>query len=232
MQTIKIVLIDDERSAREELKRMLQDYPDMEIVGEAANAAEARKVISDLRPDLLFLDIQMPGESGFELLESLGTIPEIIFVTAFDQYALKAFEVSAIDYLMKPVRDERLAKAIEQFRRKQPAKPEPQVFIKDGSSFHLVRWSEVFLIESLDNYARLWFQDKKLLMKTSLNQLETQLDPNLFFRANRAQIIQLRFIEKINPSGGQMQVLLKNKISVEVSTRQAARLKEKILHSH
>ncbi|MDE3253312.1 MAG: response regulator transcription factor [Bacteroidota bacterium] len=232
MPTIRIVLIDDERSAREEMKRMLQDYPDLAIVGEAANAAEARKAISDLHPDLLFLDIQMPGESGFELLESLDSVPEIIFVTAFDQYALKAFEVSAIDYLMKPVRDERLAKAIEQFRRKQVSKPDPQVFIKDGNSYHLVRWSDVFLIESLDNYARLWFNDKKVLMKTSLNQLETKLDPNLFFRANRAQIIQLRFIEKINQIKGQMQVLLKNKTSVDVSIRQAAKLKERTLHIH
>lgn len=230
MQSIKIVLIDDERSAREELKRMLQDYPDLEIVGEAANAAKARKAISELQPDLLFLDIQMPGETGFELLESLDTVPEIIFVTAYDQYALKAFEVSAIDYLMKPVRDERLAKAIEQFRRKQVSKPEPQIFIKDGNSYHLIRWSDVFLVESLDNYARLWFTDKKVLMKTSLNQLETKLDPNLFFRANRAQIIQLRFIEKINQSDGQLQVVLKNKTTVEVSTRQAAKLKERTLH--
>lgn len=232
MQSIKIILIDDERSAREELKRMLQDYPDMEIVGEAANAAEARKAISELQPDLLFLDIQMPGETGFELLESLDTVPEIIFVTAYDQYALKAFEVSAIDYLMKPVRDERLAKAIEQIRRKQLSKPKPQVFIKDGNSYHLVRWSDVFLIESLDNYARLWFNDQKVLMKTSLNQLESKLDPNLFFRANRAQIIQLRFIKKINQSDGQMQVLLINNTTVEVSTRQAPKLKERTLHSN
>jgi two-component system, LytTR family, response regulator len=231
METIKIVLIDDERSAREELKRMLLDYPDMEIVGEAANAAEARKTILELQPDLLFLDIQMPGESGFELLESMDTVPEIIFVTAYDQYALKAFEVSAIDYLMKPVRDERLAKAIELFRRKQLSRPEPQIFIRDGNSYHLIRWNDVFLIESLDNYARIWFRDKKVLMKTSLNQLEPKLDPNLFFRANRAQIIQLRYIEKINQSNGQMQVLLKNNTTVEISTRQAVKLKERTLHS-
>lgn len=232
MKPIKVLLIDDERAAREELKQMLQDYPDMEITGEAANAGEARKAIATLRPDLLFLDIQMPGESGFELLESLETLPELIFVTAYDRYALQAFEVSAIDYLMKPIRDERLAKAIGQVRRKLAAKPEPQVFIKDGNNYHLVRWSDVFLIESLDNYARIWFNDKKVLMKTSLNQLETKLDPALFFRANRAEIIQLRFIEQINTANGQMQVILKNKTMVEVSTRQAAKLKERTLYSN
>jgi two-component system LytT family response regulator len=230
MKGIKILIIDDERSARDELKRMLQSFPEMIIAGEAANAEEARIAIAKLQPDLLFLDIQMPGETGFELLESLSALPMVIFVTAFDEYAIKAFEVSAIDYLMKPIRDERFLKAIEQVRNRHTAKPDPQVFVKDGGTFHLVKWSDVHMVESLDNYARICFGDKKVLLKTSLNQLEEKLDSSTFFRANRAQLINLDFVEMIRNKKGQVLVTLKNNIEIEVSGRQAVKLKNRTKH--
>src|SRR3984885_9094476 len=114
MASITALIIDDERTARVELRRMLADYPAIEVVGEASNADEAEELIRKAKPDIIFLDIQMPGRSGFDLLESLISVPIVIFVTAFDAYAVKAFEVSALDYLMKPVREERFAKAMEQ----------------------------------------------------------------------------------------------------------------------
>ncbi len=231
MKLIKAVLVDDERSAREEVKRMLIDYPDIIVAAEAANANEARKLIKEFHPDLLFLDIQMPGETGFELLESLTEVPMVIFVTAYDQHAIKAFDVSAIDYLLKPIRDERFAKAIELVRNKHLSMPVSQVFIREGDKLHLLRWSEVHLVESLDNYAGIWTGNKKLLMKSSLNQLQEKLDKEGFFRANRAQLINLRYIDQVTYRDAQILAMLTNGISVKISSRQAVKLKEIMRHS-
>ncbi|HMG08010.1 MAG TPA: response regulator, partial [Mucilaginibacter sp.] len=168
---MKVIIIDDERTARDEVKRLLENYSDFEIIGEAKDADEAKLLIKLKQPDLLFLDIQMPEKSGFDLLESLDKVPQVIFVTAFDQYAVKAFEVSAIDYLMKPVREERFAKAIEQVRLKAAnTTADSQIFVKDRQQYHFISWRKVYLIESMDNYARLYFDDKKVFLKSSLNQ--------------------------------------------------------------
>lgn len=227
MKKTRVIIIDDERTARDEVKRLLENYGDFEVIGEARNADEAKTLIELLQPDLLFLDIQMPEKSGFDLLESLDKVPLVIFITAFDQYAVKAFEVSAIDYLMKPVREERFAKAVEQIKlRATNVTAESQIFVKDQHQYHFISWSKVYLIESLDNYARLYFDDKKVFIKSSLNQLEKRLEKGVFFRINRAQIINLHFIDKIRIAPeGRMNILLKTGDVFKVSERQSVKLK-------
>jgi two-component system LytT family response regulator len=227
MKKIRVIIIDDERAARDELKRLLENYPDFEIAAEARNADEAKALIQTLLPDLIFLDIQMPVKSGFDLLESLEKVPQVIFVTAFDHYAVKAFEVSALDYLMKPVRDERFEKAIAQIRLKlaNRAKDE-QIFVKDRQQYHFITWSKVHLIESMDNYARLYFDDKNVFLKSSLNQLEKKLNADIFLRINRAQIINLNFVDKISAmANGQVKLKLKTGGEYEASARRSVKIK-------
>lgn len=229
MKKIKVILIDDERLAREELKRTIASYPDIEVIAEAGNADEAVHLIKKHQPDLIFLDIQMPEKSGFDLLEMLEDVPDVVFVTAFDQYAVKAFEADALDYLVKPVRDERFAKVIEKIRNKLNAAQLPaekQLFVKDGNKCHFIRLSDVFLIESMDNYARLYFEDKKTYLKRSLNQLEETLDTGIFFRINRSQIINTNFISQIHQlPKGKLNITLKTGLLLEVSDRQSVKFK-------
>jgi len=238
---MKALIIDDERLARNELRRLLENFPKVEIVGEAANADEAIKLIEDLQPDLLFLDIQMPGKNGFELLESLDDAhPEVIFTTAYDDYAIKAFEYNALDYLLKPIDLQRLSEAVQrvfdEFDKKREAQTterkvlgeNDQVFIKDGEKCWFVKLGKVRLFESMGNYVRLHFDDQKPLVLKSLNALEERLDGQAFFRANRKHIINLQFIEKIEPwfSGGLLVTLRGNGEKIEISRRQAIRFKE------
>ncbi|BAV06409.1 two component transcriptional regulator, LytTR family [Filimonas lacunae] len=227
MKKITAIIIDDERSARNEIRRLAAGYPYLDIIAEARDAEEAERLIEEMQPDLLFLDIQMPGRSGFELLESLAWGQQVIFITAFDQYAVKAFEVSALDYLMKPVREERFAKAIEQVQQKFAPPGEASVFIKDRNRYYFLPWKEVFLIESMDNYARLSFDDKNVLVKSSLNQLEKRLEVMSFFRVNRAQLINTNFIRQIETlSDGRTQLTLTTGSSVEISERQWVKFKK------
>lgn len=238
---MKAIIIDDERLARNELRRLLENFPKIEIVGEAANADEATKLIEDLQPDLLFLDIQMPGKNGFELLESLDDAhPEVIFTTAYDEYAIKAFEYNALDYLLKPIDLQRLSEAVhrvfDEFDKKREAQTterkvlgeNEQVFIKDGEKCWFVKLGKVRLFESMGNYVRLHFDDQKPLVLKSLNALEERLDAHTFFRANRKHIINLQFIDKIEPwfSGGLLVTLRGNGEKIEISRRQAIRFKE------
>lgn len=203
MKKLRVILVDDERLAREEIKRHLQDYPDVELCGEAEDIDQASALIHEHRPDLLLLDIQMPGGSGFELLESLPDMPEVIFVTAFDQYAVKAFEANALDYLVKPVRTERFAMAIEKVRQRlvpesgYEKQREQQIFVKEGDRMYVVRLNDIYRVESAGNYARIYTDKHKLLIKRSLNQIEKTLDPMLFFRVNRNEIIQLRSVQYV-----------------------------------
>ncbi len=240
---MKTLLIDDERLARAELRRLLANFPNVTIVGEAANADEALPMIEDLQPDLLFLDIQMPGKNGFELLQSLeGKAPEVIFTTAYDDYAIKAFEFNALDYLLKPIELHRLTEAIHRIEEdRRPADDAPtlpkesprqltetdQVFVKDGERCWFVKLEKVRLFESMGNYVRLYFDDQKPLVLKSLNALEDRLEPATFFRANRKHIINLRWVEKIEPwfSGGLL-VTLRGGDKIEISRRQAIRFKD------
>jgi two-component system LytT family response regulator len=228
MKKIRVIIIDDERSARDEIRRLLEDYPDLEVIAEAKDTDEAKVLIEDKHPDLLFLDIQMPEKSGFDLLESLQQVPQVVFITAFDQYAVKAFEISALDYLMKPVRTERFAKTMEQVRLRLAVPGEERIFVKDRNQYHFINWRDVFLVESMDNYARLYFSDKKVFIKSSLIQLEQRLNASDFFRANRAQLINLRFVDQINaPAGGKAQISLTTGDMIEISERQWVRFKNR-----
>ena len=246
MNRIKVLVIDDERLAREELKRHLQQHADFELVGEAADADEAVQRITQLQPDLLLLDIQMPGRSGFELLESLDTIPAVIFTTAFDAYAVKAFEINALDYLVKPIRDERFAMAVNRVKEQVAREQEEQdtreqgtreqdtrvgmqhLFVKEGDRYYMIKTEEISLIESAGNYAKIYFNQQKVLIKKSLNQLEQTLDSAVFFRISRQEIINTGFISQMQAlPNGQLTVQLKNGKTVTVSNRQSARLKNK-----
>ena len=227
MKKLKVLIIDDERNAREEIKKLIGSYPELELAGEAKNADEAKELIESQHPDLIFLDIQMPEKSGFDLLESLDKIPQVIFTTAYDQYAVKAFEVSAIDYLMKPIRDERFAKAMEQIRTRNVLSDDDRIFIKDRNQYHFVSWNKVYLIESMDNYARLYFDDKNVFLKSSLNQLEQKLDEQTFFRTDRAHIININYIDKLTTdNNGKLQLTLKQGNMLDVSERQSVKLKK------
>ncbi len=237
----KVLLIDDERLARNELKKLLQDFPEIEVIGEAANAAEGIEKIESLNPDLIFLDIQMPGKTGFDMLAELDIAPHVIFTTAYDEYALKAFEVNALDYLMKPIEPKRLADAIQKLQLAEEKEiaaslaginrgtltEADQVFVKDGERCWFVKLGEVRLFESVGNYAKVFFGTNKPLILKSLNALEERLDERVFFRANRKHIVNLRMIEKIEPYfNGGLLLDLQGGEKVEVSRRQAVKFKE------
>lgn len=227
MRNIRSLIIDDERGARQELARMLKSYPQVTVLGEAANADEAEQLIRLLKPDLIFLDIQMPGRTGFDLLETLVHVPQVIFVTAFDSYAVKAFEVSAMDYLMKPVREERFKSAMDKTIEKIGVN-DAAVFVKDRSKYRLIKWKDVHLIESVDNYARLFFRQEHVLLKTSLNKLEENPDCERFFRAGRSILFNLDYISSIKKDEEGMFVELKTGNLIRISERQAVKLRSLI----
>jgi two-component system LytT family response regulator len=230
---MRVLVIDDERLAREELKRLLQEHPAMRVVGEADNVGAARKAIDQLQPDLIFLDVQMPDGSGFDLLASLDRAPAVIFTTAYDQYALRAFDVSALDYLLKPVDPERLAlsvlKANAQVKVEPDGRlaPDGKVFIKDGERCWFVALDEIVLLESEGNYTRVYFDQHNPLMLRSLNQMESKLDPQHFMRVSRRQIVNLRCVTGIAPGlAGGLTLTLNGDLKVSMSRRRAAQFRQ------
>lgn len=239
--SIRAIIIDDERLARAELRKLLKDFSEIEIIDEAVNVEEALEKIEQQKPDLIFLDIQMPGKTGFDLLTELDRSPQVIFTTAHHEFALRAFEVNALDYLTKPVEPRRLADAIQKLQsaelRRDAAETElantgiltehDQVFVKDGERCWFVKLSEIRLFESVGNYARVYFGVNKPLILKSLNALEDRLDSKVFFRTNRKHIVNLRMIEKIEPYfNGGLLLELKGGEKIEVSRRQTLRFKE------
>jgi two-component system LytT family response regulator len=236
----KAIIIDDERLARAELKKLLLDFGEIEVVGEAANAKEGIDKIEELQPDLIFLDIQMPGKTGFDMLAELDRSPHVIFTTAYDEFALKAFEVNALDYLMKPIEPKRLADAIHKLHQAEEKEmatlagfnrsmltENDQVFVKDGERCWFVKLAEVRLFESVGNYAKVYFGTNKPLILKSLNALEERLDERTFFRANRKHIVNFRMIDKVEPYfNGGLLLDLKAGEKIEVSRRQAVKFKE------
>ena len=242
---MRALIIDDERLAREELRELLAAHPEIEIVGEASNGPEALKRIAELRPDLLFLDIRMPEQSGFEMLQELEPpVPEVIFVTAYDKYALQAFENSALDYLVKPVEPERLAKAIARLRKFEPgAAPagageegmaaagpltaDSQVFVREGDRCWFVPLRDVVLLEADGSSTRVYFGNQKPVLPRALTALEARLPAYHFFRINRAQIVNIKCIETIEPwFSRSLRVKLKGGLEVEFSRRQALAFRE------
>lgn len=236
--SLKAIIIDDERLARTELKRLLQEHPDINVIDEAANAEEGIDKIELQNPDIVFLDIQMPGKTGFDMLAELEKAPHVIFTTAYDEYALKAFDVNALDYLLKPVEPKRLADAVHKLQDEINKEKDPhsnrgplteadQVFVKDGERCWFVKLSEIRLFESVGNYAKVFFGANKPLILKSLNALEERLDDHIFFRANRKHIINLHWIEKIEPYfNGGLLIELKGGEKIEVSRRQTVKFKE------
>ena len=219
---MRAIIIDDERLARKELNNLLENYPEIEIVDQAVNADEALEKIIQLDPELIFLDIQMPGKTGFELLEELEKVPKVIFTTAYDEFAIKAFDVNALDYLLKPIQ-EGVSEIKEQLGMND------QVFVKDGDRCWFISLKEIRLFESDGNYIKVYFNNVKPMIHKSLNALDEKLDERSFFRASRKHIINLSWIETIETwFNGGLLVQLKGGEKVEVSRRQAARFKEKM----
>ncbi|HEX5167703.1 MAG TPA: LytTR family transcriptional regulator DNA-binding domain-containing protein [Cyclobacteriaceae bacterium] len=236
---MRALIVDDERLARKELMKLLEEHPSIEVVGEAMNADEAYNMINELNPDLLFLDIQMPDKTGFQLLETLDAAPLVVFTTAYDEFALKAFEVNALDYLLKPIQAERLAETVSKLAEKERSRSgggrngdkklglNDQVFVKDGDRCWFVSLSNVRLFESDGNYIKVYFDNNRPMIHKSLNALDEKLDERAFFRASRKHIINLSWVEGIEPwfNGGLM-VRLRGGDKVEVSRRQAAKFKD------
>ena len=232
---MKAIIIDDERLARKELTSLLDNHPEIQIIDEATNADEAIEKIEKQNPDVIFLDIQMPGKTGFELLESLERVPQVIFTTAYDEFALKAFDFNALDYLLKPIQADRLSESIIKIKTKLPKKssldrklsPEDQVFVKDGDKCWFVKLEDVRLFESDGNYIKVYFEKFKPMIHKSLNALDEKLDDRSFFRASRKHIINLVWVESIDTwFNGGLLVQLKGGEKIEVSRRQSAKFRE------
>ena len=245
---MKAIIVDDERLAREGLKGLLADFPFVEVCGEAANATEALKLVAQVRPDLLFLDIEMTGQNGFDLLEAMPPPhPHVIFVTAYSAFALRAFEVNALDYLLKPIDAKRLGTALEKVRGKdagathaakagtESSAPETslreddRVFVRDGDRCWFVPVRSIRLLESEGNHTRVHFDREKPLIYRTLGSMEERLPARLFLRANRSQLVNLTFIETIGQwFSGSLKVALRGGPEVEFSRRQAQLFRERL----
>lgn len=242
--SIRTLLVDDTRLARAELRTLLAAHPDIEVVGEADDVAPAIAAIDALHPQLVLLDIQMPGGTGFDVLQGIAHAPLVVFSTAYDQHAVRAFEANALDYVVKPVAPERLASALARVRERAaatvdgpapaavataPLGPHDQVFLRDGERCWFVQLAEVSRIVVDGNYARVWFRGTSALLTRSLAALEARLDPGVFFRANRNTLVNLRHVQGIDLAVGDgYDLTLKDGATVEVSRRQARELRERL----
>lgn len=235
---IRTLIVDDERLARSELKRLLSAFPDVDIVGEASDVEQARTAISQLSPDLVFLDIEMPECSGLDFAAELPANLQFVFCTAYNSYALDAFSLNALDYLVKPVDPNRLEKTLQ---RAQQAHQRPDVaapvsylpdshgiLLKFGDSSRIVRLGEIWRFESVGNHTAVYCSYGKSYVLSSLSKIELRLDPSFFFKASRADIIRLDALERLESgvAAGSLVAVLKNGQQVEVSRRQALQLKQ------
>ncbi|MFC0677127.1 LytR/AlgR family response regulator transcription factor [Lysobacter korlensis] len=238
MTPLRVLIVDDTRLARLELRTMLAGLPDVECIGEADDVPAAREAIARLQPDVVLLDIQMPSGTGFDVLDGLDRTPQVIFTTAYDQYALRGFEANALDYLLKPVQADRVAAAFAKARAQQPEGHTPQkpllraddqVFLRDGERCWFVPLAQISRIEVDGNYVRVHFRGERAMLARSLSALEARLDPALFFRANRNALVNLQMVKQIDLSVGDGYTLtLKDGAEVEVSRRQARELRERL----
>lgn len=236
---IKAVIVEDSRLARNELKELLKEHQDITLVGEAENVDDGLELIQKEQPELLFLDINMPEKDGFELLEMLDEVPITVFTTAFDEYAIKSFEYNALDYLLKPISEERFAGAIEKVKKQLEQNPEvsdreklteqSQIFIKDGESCWLVKIGDISHFEIVGNYTRVFFRGERPLLYKSLNQIEEKLPEASFFRVNRQQIVNTNYIGNVVPwFNGKLKLTMQNGEEIEVSRRQSYLFKDKM----
>ena len=234
---MKTIIVDDERLAREELKSLLGNFSDIEIIGECKNAIEAKELIEKESPDLVFMDIQMPGKTGLELIEELNNPPRTVFVTAYDEHAIKAFELNAYDYLMKPIDPDRLRdlhiRLLEENKTPDSVAQGAalgigdKVFIKDGEKVWFIPVEDIRYFESEGNYVKVHFQKFRPLILRSLNSLEERMDNKMFFRANRKFIINLHQVVNVETwFNGGLQVELSCGTKVEISRRQTIKFKD------
>ena len=233
---MKAIIIDDERLARQELKTLLAAHKEVEVIAECSDAQQAKEKINELKPDIIFCDINMPGKSGLELAEEISGAIDVVFVTAHDEHAIKAFELNAFDYLLKPVQADRLAETIKKLSIKEtasrtdnntPLTEKDMVFIKDGEKCWFVRLSDIRLFESEGNYVRVYFENFRPLILRSLNSLETRLNEKQFFRASRKHMINMSYIASVETwFNGGLNVKLKDGKEIEISRRQAVKLKD------
>ncbi|PCI64197.1 MAG: DNA-binding response regulator [Kordiimonadales bacterium] len=238
---LKALIVDDERLARKELKHLLSEIDaDVEVLEEADNSDAAQALIENQHFDLVFLDIQMPGRNGFELLDDLSVCPPVIFTTAYDQYALAAFEANAIDYLLKPIENDRLKAAIEKAatagyietssnKIAQAEDYRDHIFIKDGEICWYVALTDLIAFGSEGNYCRVYMADAEPLIRKSLNQLQDKLNTDQFFRISRQHIINLRKITSVAVSEADtLEVTMENGLTLEMSRRQSQAFREKM----
>ncbi len=241
---IRVMLVDDEEFARERLSQLLTAVPDIEIVGEAANGEEAIRKIAELRPDLVLLDIQMPKASGLEVAACLPQPrPKIIFCTAFDQYAINAFELHAVDYLLKPVNRVRLIQSIEKIREKAQQDADAEVdnvtramrgtcsrlLVRIGERIRIVPQNDMVYFSSEEGLTRLHTRDREHVLDPTLNELEERLNPAIFFRVSRAVIVNLDYVTEVRPMpGGMADVVLKTGTTLEVSRRRLKDLLDRL----
>lgn len=228
---MKVAIIDDERLARSELRRLLDDHPSFEVVAEAASVADGIHAIRAMTPDLVFLDISMPDGTGFDLLAALERAPAVIFTTAHDQHALRAFDANALDYLLKPIEPARLAQALQKCRGETAPAPalasDGKVFIQDGERCWFVQIDQIVLFESEGNYTRVYFDNNRPLLLRSLSQMEERLDPQHFVRVSRKHIVNLRFVRDVGPApSGGLVLRLEGGLNVDMSRRRAAEFKQ------
>ncbi|MEM5565332.1 LytTR family DNA-binding domain-containing protein [Psychroserpens sp. AS72] len=245
MITLKAVIVEDSRLARNELKELIKTHQEIELLGEAENVDEGFKLINETKPDLLFLDINMPEKDGFELLEMLDDVPITIFTTAFDEYAIKSFEYNAFDYLLKPINQKRFSKSIEKViesatkdseikisadeTKEDVLNLDKQIFIKDGEKCWLVKIQDITLFEIVGNYTRVFFENNKPLIYKSLAQIEEKLPSDVFFRANRQQIINIHHVKKvISWFNGKLKIEMQSGEEIEISRRQSYLFKEQL----
>lgn len=238
---MKVVIVDDERLSREELKRLLKNHPDVEVIAECGNAEEGKRKIEELKPDLVFLDIEMPDKTGFEMLNEISAIPDVVFISAYDEYAIKAFEVQALDYLLKPIEAERLAECIKKYQIKEEKegliskntekfKADDHVFIKDGDKYAFIALKDIIVFESIGNYVKIHLSNNHPtihpIIFNSLNNLEGRLPERVFYRANRKFIINVSYISSVSfwVNNGYI-IKLSNGIEVEMSRRQSVKFK-------
>ncbi len=241
MSKITCVIVEDSRLARNELKVLLKSFPEIVLVGEAENVDDGVQLIDGLKPDLLFLDINMPEKDGFELLEMLYEVPITIFTTAYDEYAIKSFEYNALDYLLKPISEKRFGLAIQKAKNRKVELTDrrvstgnklseaSQIFIKDGDKCWLVKVGNISLLEIIGNYTRVHFEGEKAMHYKSLNQIEEKLPEEFFFRANRQQVVNTEHISKVTAwSGDKLKLTMNNGKEVELSRRQSYLFKERM----
>jgi len=232
---LNAIIIDDERMARQELLRLLKKHPHINVVAQAENIDQGLDEINQHQPDIIFLDIEMPGGTGLTLAEKLkGEIP-IVFCTAYDEFAVDAFALNAIDYLVKPIVPDRLAETIEKFSEREVASEQPvleddfKLMVKFGDHMKIIRLGDISRFESIGNHAAIYTSQGKAYLHSSLNKIEARLDTNTYFRASRVDILRLDAIEKLEQTVNYgLMAQLKNNVDVEISRRQASKLKAQL----